>query len=130
MSDAQVPPQTPPQGTDSQNSDTGPAGPPAGTAGKTPHLTAEDDLASLERIMDIPLVISVELGRTRMLVGDLLQLGAGSVIELNKLSDESLDVFVHGKLVARAEAVVVNDKFGVRLTDIVSPTERLASLSG
>ena len=90
---------------------------------------AEDDLSSLERIMDIPLVVSVELGRTRMLVGDLLQLGAGSVIELTKLADEPLDVFVHGKLVARGEAVVVNDKFGVRLTDIVSPTERLQSLS-
>ena len=64
-----------------------------------------------------------------MLVGDLLQLGAGSVIELTKLADEPLDVFVHGKLVARGEAVVVNDKFGVRLTDIVSPTERLQSLS-
>jgi flagellar motor switch protein FliN/FliY len=107
-----------------------PADQPGVQNAKAQHLSAEDDLASLERIMDIPLVISVELGRTRMLVGDLLQLGAGSVIELNKLADESLDVFVHGKLVARAEAVVVNDKFGVRLTDIVSPTERLASLSG
>ncbi len=118
MSDPQVP-------TDSPISPAGEQAPDSGAA-----LTkAEDDLSSLERIMDIPLVVSVELGRTRMLVGDLLQLGAGSVIELTKLADEPLDVFVHGKLVARGEAVVVNDKFGVRLTDIVSPTERLQSLS-
>ncbi|MBR56505.1 MAG: flagellar motor switch protein FliN [Myxococcales bacterium] len=118
MSDPQVP-------TDSPTSPVGEQAPGVDAALNK----AEDDLTSLERIMDIPLVVSVELGRTRMLVGDLLQLGAGSVIELTKLADEPLDVFVHGKLVARGEAVVVNDKFGVRLTDIVSPTERLQSLS-
>lgn len=118
MSDPQVP-------TDSPTSPAGEQAPGVDAALNK----AEDDLSSLERIMDIPLVVSVELGRTRMLVGDLLQLGAGSVIELTKLADEPLDVFVHGKLVARGEAVVVNDKFGVRLTDIVSPTERLQSLS-
>jgi len=79
--------------------------------------------------MDIPLVVTVELGRTRMLIGDLIQLGAGSVLELSKLADEPLDVYVHGKLVARGEAVVVNDRFGVRLNDIVSPSERLQSLT-
>lgn len=92
-------------------------------------LSPEDELSSLERIMDIPLVVTVELGRTRMLIGDLIQLGAGSVLELSKLADEPLDVYVHGKLVARGEAVVVNDRFGVRLNDIVSPTERLQSLT-
>lgn len=86
------------------------------------------DLNSLERIMDIPLSVSVELGRTQMLISDLLQLAQGSVVELSKLAGEPLDVLVHGKLVARGEAVVINDQFGVRLTDIVSPTERVRSL--
>ena len=92
-------------------------------------LGTEEDLSSLERIMDIPLVVTVELGRTRMLIGDLIQLGAGSVLELSKLADEPLDVYVHGKLVARGEAVVVNDRFGIRLNDIVSPSERLQRLT-
>jgi len=86
-------------------------------------------VAGLDRVMDIPLAISVELGRTKMLIGELLQLGEGSVLELSKLAGEPLDVLVHGKLVARGEAVVVNDKFGIRLTDIVSPSERIQSLT-
>ena len=85
----------------------------------------EDDLSNLERIMDIPLVVSVELGRTSIQIGDLLQLAQGSVVELTKLAGEPLDVLVHGKLVARGEAVVINDQFGVRLTDIVTQTERV-----
>lgn len=90
----------------------------------------DEDLASLDRIMDVPLVVSVELGRTSVQIGDLLQLSQGSVIELTKLAGEPLDILVHGKLVARGEAVVINDQFGVRLTDIVSHTERIESLSG
>ena len=86
-------------------------------------------MSGLDRVMDIPLAISVELGRTKMLIGELLQLGEGSVLELSKLAGEPLDVLVHGKLVARGEAVVVNDKFGIRLTDIVSPSERIQSLT-
>ncbi len=85
---------------------------------------------SLERVMDIPLVVSVELGRTNIQIGELLSLAQGSVVELTKLAGEPLDVLVHGKLVARGEAVVINDQFGVRLTDIVSPTERIESLKG
>jgi len=83
----------------------------------------------LDFILDIPLEISVELGRTRMVINDLLQLGQGSVIELSKLAGEPLEIFVNGKLVARGEVVVVNEKFGVRVTDIVSPMERIKSLS-
>jgi flagellar motor switch protein FliN/FliY len=82
----------------------------------------------LDFILDIPLKVSVELGRTRMLVNDLLQLGQGSVIELSKLAGEPLEVLVNQKLVARGEVVVVNEKFGVRLTDIISPLERVEQL--
>lgn len=90
----------------------------------------EGGARSLDRVMDIPLVVSVELGRTNIQIGELLSLAQGSVVELAKLAGEPLDVLVHGKLVARGEAVVINDQFGVRLTDIVSPTERIESLKG
>jgi len=83
----------------------------------------------LDFILDIPLDVSAELGRTRLLINELLQLGQGSVIELNKLAGEPLEIFVNGKLVARGEAVVINEKFGVRLTDIISPIERVKSLA-
>ncbi|MGE0761698.1 MAG: flagellar motor switch protein FliN [Bdellovibrionales bacterium] len=83
---------------------------------------------NLALILDIPLRVTVELGRTKMVVSDLLNLGQGSVIELNKLAGEPMEVLVNDKLVARGEAVVVNEKFGVRLTDIISPTERVEQL--
>ncbi len=83
---------------------------------------------NLSLILDIPLRVTVELGRTKMVVADLLNLGQGSVIELNKLAGEPMEVLVNDKLVARGEAVVVNEKFGVRLTDIISPTERVEQL--
>lgn len=79
-------------------------------------------------ILDIPLQLSVEIGRTRMIINDLLQLGQGSVIELDKLAGEPFDVLVNNKLIARGEVVVVNEKFGIRLTDIISPTERIEQL--
>ena len=85
--------------------------------------------ANLDLILDIPLTVTVELGRSKMLINDLLQLGQGSVIELTKLAGEPLEVLVNQKLVARGEVVVVNEKFGVRLTDIVSPMERVQSLA-
>jgi len=85
--------------------------------------------ANIEFILDIPLQVTAELGRSKMVINDLLQLGQGSVIELAKLAGEPLDVFVNGKLVARGEAVVVNEKFGIRLTDIISPAERIKKLS-
>ena len=85
--------------------------------------------ASLDLILDIPLTVTCELGRSKMLINDLLQLGQGSVIELTKLVGEPLEVLVNEKLVARGEVVVVNEKFGVRLTDIVTPMERVQSLT-
>jgi flagellar motor switch protein FliN/FliY len=84
---------------------------------------------NLNLILDIPLRVAVELGRTKMVVNDLLNLGQGSVIELSKLAGEPMEVLVNDKLVARGEAVVVNEKFGVRLTDIISPSERVEQLN-
>lgn len=83
---------------------------------------------NLELIMDIPLRVTVELGRTKMVVRDLLSLGQGSVVELSKLAGEPMEILVNDKLVAKGEAVVVNEKFGVRLTDIISPKERVEQL--
>lgn len=83
------------------------------------------DTNKLDFIMDIPLHVTVELGRTRLLVKEVLQLTQGAVVELSKMAGEPLDVFVNSKLVARGEAVVVNDKFAIRLVDIVSPNERM-----
>ena len=83
---------------------------------------------NFELLLDIPLEVTVEMGRTRLPLRTLLQLGAGSVIELGKIAGEPLDVLVNGKPIARGEAVMVNDKFGVRLTDVISPSERLAGL--
>ncbi|TMB52737.1 MAG: flagellar motor switch protein FliN [Deltaproteobacteria bacterium] len=84
---------------------------------------------NFELLLDIPLEVTVEMGRTRLPLRALLQLGAGSVIELGKLAGEPLDLLVNGKPIARGEAVMVNDKFGVRLTDVISPSERLAGLN-
>ncbi len=83
---------------------------------------------SLDFLMDVPLRVTVELGRRRMRISDLLALAKGSVIELDKVAGEPLDVRVNDQLVARGEAVVVNDKFGVRLTDVVSRSERVERL--
>lgn len=92
--------------------------------------TPKTDASSrrLDMLLDVPLEVNVELGRTRMTIQDLLQLGPGSVIELDKVAGEALDIMVNGRLVARGEAVVVNDKFGIRITDIVSPQERIQRL--
>jgi flagellar motor switch protein FliN/FliY len=87
------------------------------------------DTKNLEFILDIPMQITVTLGSTRMLVRDLLQLGQGSVIELDKLAGEPMEVLVNNRLVARGEVVVVNEKFGVRLTDVVSAVERVQQLA-
>jgi len=83
---------------------------------------------NLDFILDIPLKVTVELGRTNVMVKDLLQLGQGSVLELDKLAGEPLEILVNGKLVAKGEVVVVNEKFGIRLTDIISPIERIETL--
>ncbi len=103
----------------------GPAGPGAPGSG----ASRKEDDRNLDLILDIPLKVTVELGRTKMLVSELLNLGQGSVIELNKLAGEPMEILVNDKLVARGEAVVVNEKFGVRLTDIISPQERVEQLA-
>ncbi len=81
----------------------------------------------IELLMDISLQISVELGRARMTIENLLRLTQGSVVELNRIAGEPLDIYVNNKLVARGEAVVVKEKFGVRIIDVVSPEKRLES---
>ena len=78
------------------------------------------DLSRMKLVLDVPLKVSVELGRTKLLVNDLLQLGQGSVIELDKMAGEPMEIYVNDKLVAMGEVVVVNEKFGVRLTDVMS----------
>ena len=88
----------------------------------------EDEVHNLDFILDIPLKVSVELGRTKILIRDLLQLGQGSVVELSKFAGEPLELLVNEKLIARGEVVVVNEKFGLRLTDIISPVERIEQL--
>jgi flagellar motor switch protein FliN len=95
---------------------------------KSEQRDALQEKKNLDLILDIPLHLTVELGRTKMLVKELLQLNQGSVVELGKLAGELLDVFVNSKLVARGEAVVVNEKFGVRLVDIISPVERVEKI--
>jgi flagellar motor switch protein FliN/FliY len=103
--------------------DTIETGATSATAGGPPLATRNLDL-----LLDVPLDVTVEIGRTRVAIRDLLQLGQGSVLELAKAAGEPLDVLINGKPVARGEAVMVNDRFGVRLTDIMSPSERLAGL--
>lgn len=83
---------------------------------------------SLDFILDIPLKVTVELGRAKMAIREILQLAQGSVIELSKFAGEPLEVLVNDKLIARGEVVVVNEKFGIRLTDIISPVERIEQL--
>lgn len=82
----------------------------------------------IDLLLDIPLQVSVEVGRARILVRDLLQMQEGTLIELDKLAGEPLDLYVNSRLIARGEAVVVNEKFGLRLTDVVSPSERIENL--
>ena len=83
---------------------------------------------NLEAILDVPVTLSMEVGRTRIPIRNLLQLNQGSVVELDRAAGEPLDVFVNGTLVAHGEVVVVNDKFGIRLTDVISPAERIKKL--
>jgi flagellar motor switch protein FliN/FliY len=79
-------------------------------------------------ILDIPVTIAMEIGRTKISIRNLLQLNQGSVVELDRLAGEPMDVLVNGTLVAHGEVVVVNEKFGIRLTDVVSPAERVKKL--
>ena len=83
---------------------------------------------SIDFLLDVPLEISVEVGRTRILVKDLLQMQDGYVVELDKAAGKPLDLYVNSKLIAKGEPVLVNDKFGLRLTDVISPAERIEKL--
>ena len=83
----------------------------------------------IDFILDIPVLLTVELGRTKITIKNLLQLAQGSVVELDGLAGEPMDVLVNGCLIAQGEVVVVNDKFGVRLTDIITPAERIRKLN-
>ena len=83
---------------------------------------------NLDVILDIPITFAMEIGRTRLSIRNLLQLNQGSVIELDRLAGEPMDVLVNGTLVAHGEVVVVNEKFGIRLTDVISPAERIKNL--
>ena len=87
-----------------------------------------DARADIDFILDIPLEVSIELGRTKMLIQDLLKLGQGSVVELPKPAGDTLEIFANGKLIAKGEVVVMNEKYGVRITEIVSPIERIERL--
>lgn len=93
-----------------------------------PAAKAAGGVQSLDFILDIPLKLSVELGRTRLAIREILQLAQGSVVELSKFAGEPLEVLVNERLIARGEVVVVNEKFGIRLTDIISPVERIEQL--
>lgn len=99
---------------------------PAGFEELTPG--GSGDNPELEVILDIPVTISMEVGRTQIPIRNLLQLNQGSVIELDRLAGEPLDVLVNGTLIAQGEVVMVNEKFGIRLTDVLSPSERIKKL--
>ncbi len=114
-----------------------PTGEPAGTA--TPEAqpaafpavdkgNASPSTNNLEFLLDIPLQVTVQVGSTRMQIREILQLGQGSVVELDKLAGEPMEVLVNNKLVAKGEVVVVNDKFGIRLTDVISTAQRVQQL--
>ncbi|QSX32716.1 flagellar motor switch protein FliN [Shewanella avicenniae] len=94
---------------------------------KSKKLTDEES-AKLDSILDIPVTISMEVGRSLISIRNLLQLNQGSVVELDRVAGEPLDVMVNGTLIAHGEVVVVNDKFGIRLTDVISQTERIKKL--
>jgi flagellar motor switch protein FliN/FliY len=100
-----------------------------GSAGPAPHLhqtrNGGEEVGGLDLLMDIPLEISVELGRMKMLVKDVVELGTGSIVEINKAAGEPVDVMVNGRLVARGEVVVIEDNFGVRITEILTAQERI-----
>lgn len=103
-----------------------PAEPVGAEPAAGPAFGASD--VNLDVILDVPVQLSLEVGRTRLPIRSLLQLNQGSVVELERTSGEPLDVFVNGTLVAHGEVVVVNEKFGIRLTDVVSPAERIRKL--
>jgi flagellar motor switch protein FliN/FliY len=93
--------------------------------------TAASSVAGLDlaRVLDVPVQLTAEIGRTRITIKSLLQLSQGSVVELDGLAGQPLDVLINGYLIAQGEVVVVNDKYGIRLTDIITPSERMQKLA-
>jgi flagellar motor switch protein FliN/FliY len=110
-----------------------PAAPAARAAGASvfkPLAGTSDGVgADIDMIMDVPVQLTVELGRTRLTIKNLLQLGQGSVVELDGLAGEPMDIFVNGYLIAQGEVVVIEEKYGIRLTDIITPSERINRLN-
>src|SRR5690348_17767307 len=105
----------------------------AATAEKVQPDALQDDVrgnaeVNMDLILDVPVTMAMEVGRTRISIRNLLQLNQGSVVELERAAGEPLDVFVNGTLVAHGEVVVINEKFGIRLTDVISPAERVRKL--
>lgn len=119
--------------SESTGSDGQPGGVMAGDAPKPfssfPGGGGDAPINDINMVLDIPVQLSVELGRTKVPIKHILQLGQGSVVELDALAGEPMDVLVNGYLIAQGEVVVVNDKFGIRLTDVVTPSERLRRIS-
>jgi len=113
--------------TDKQ--DTVPADTPSAQIFQPLSSTASDAGHDIDLIMDVPVQLTVELGRARMTIKQLLQLGQGSVVELNGLAGEPMDIYVNGYLIAQGEVVVVENRYGIRLTDIVTPSERINRLN-
>lgn len=116
------------------NNDMNPNGETVGVDSEHDELNNLGGLASdgaevnLDMILDVPVTLAMEVGRTRISIRNLLQLNQGSVVELDRAAGEPLDVFVNGTLVAHGEVVVINEKFGIRLTDVISPAERVRKL--
>ena len=132
---AQTPPAAPKSSAPTQNPvpKQQAARPPTGAAVALPELEASPNGAgagdqNLDLILEIPVTIAMEIGRTRVPIRNLLQLTQGSVVELDRLAGEPLDVTVNGTLIAHGEVVVVNERYGIRFTDVVSPTERVRKL--
>jgi len=98
--------------------------------GAAAHAAPAPALTDMELIADIPVQLSVELGRTRMTIKQILQLGRGSVIELDSQAGQPMDIYINGHLIAQGEVVVVDERYGIRLTDIITPAERLSRLNG
>ncbi len=106
----------------------GSTGAVSGTHGSGSADKSASQKSNMDFILDIPLEISVELGRTTLMINDLLKLGQGSVVELSKIAGETLEVLANQRLIARGEVVVINEKYGIRLTEIISPMERIERL--
>ena len=97
-------------------------------AGDLTNVIVDEDSPDLDVILDIPVALTIEVGSTSITIKNLLQLNQGSVLELDRLAGEPLDVLVNGTLIAHGEVVVVNDKYGIKMTDVISPSERIKKL--